>query len=74
MRLLDWCTANVVRSSCLFRGDLWRRHACFHDDPSLPALKQLRADELYGWSKHLFDMAVAERAARREECRRNGPA
>jgi hypothetical protein len=29
---------------------------------------------LYGWSKHLFDMAVAERAARERSCRRNGPA
>ena len=30
---------------------------------------------LYGWSKHLFDLAVIERAARRRQaCRRNGPA
>ena len=30
------------------------------------ALKKLRPMNLYGWSKHLFDMAVAERAARGE--------
>ncbi len=32
-----------------------------------PALKALRPMNLYGWSKHLFDMAVAERAARGEK-------
>ena len=31
------------------------------------ALKKLRPMNLYGWSKHLFDMAVAERAARGEK-------
>jgi ADP-L-glycero-D-manno-heptose 6-epimerase len=68
MRLLDWCTANVVpliyASSAATYGDGTQG---FHDDPSLPALKQLRPMNLYGWSKHLFDMAVAERAARREK-------
>jgi ADP-L-glycero-D-manno-heptose 6-epimerase len=39
----------------------------FRDDPSLAALKQLQPMNLYGWSKHLFDMAVVERAARREK-------
>ena len=39
----------------------------FRDDPSLAALKELRPMNLYGWSKHLFDMAVAERAARGEK-------
>jgi ADP-L-glycero-D-manno-heptose 6-epimerase len=28
------------------------------------ALKNLRPMNLYGWSKHLFDLAVAERAAK----------
>ena len=32
----------------------------------MDALKKLRPMNLYGWSKHLFDMAVAERAARGE--------
>jgi ADP-L-glycero-D-manno-heptose 6-epimerase len=39
----------------------------FHDDPSLTALKTLRPMNLYGWSKHLFDMAVAARAERGEK-------
>ena len=38
----------------------------FRDDPSLSALRTLRPMNLYGWSKHLFDMAVAERAAKGE--------
>jgi len=65
MRLLDWCTANATpllyASSASTYGD--GAHG-FHDDASMAALKALRPMNLYGWSKHLFDMAVAERAAR----------
>jgi ADP-L-glycero-D-manno-heptose 6-epimerase len=65
MRLLDWCTANgtpfIYASSAATYGD---GAEGFRDDPSLSALKALRPMNLYGWSKHLFDMAVAERAAR----------
>src|SRR5205814_3376656 len=39
----------------------------FRDDQSMAALTTLRPMNLYGWSKHLFDMAVAERAARGEK-------
>ena len=39
----------------------------FSDDASLPALQALRPMNLYGWSKHLFDMAVAERVAKAEK-------
>jgi ADP-L-glycero-D-manno-heptose 6-epimerase len=64
MRLLDWCTANatplIYASSAATYGDGAQG---FRDDPSLNALKALRPMNLYGWSKHLFDMAVAERAA-----------
>jgi ADP-L-glycero-D-manno-heptose 6-epimerase len=65
MRLLDWCTANgtpfIYASSAATYGDGAQG---FRDDPSLPALRGLRPMNLYGWSKHLFDMAVAERVAR----------
>ena len=65
MRLLDWCTANatplIYASSAATYGDGAQG---FCDDPSLTALETLRPMNLYGWSKHLFDMAVAERAAR----------
>jgi ADP-L-glycero-D-manno-heptose 6-epimerase len=68
MRLLDWCTAHAVpfiyASSAATYGDGAQG---FDDDPSLAALKALRPMNLYGWSKHLFDMAVAERAARGEK-------
>ena len=65
MRLLDWCTANatpfIYASSAATYGDGAQG---FGDDPSISALKTLRPMNLYGWSKHLFDMAVAERAVR----------
>jgi ADP-L-glycero-D-manno-heptose 6-epimerase len=67
MRLLDWCTANntplIYASSAATYGD---GEQGFSDDSSMDALKKLRPMNLYGWSKHLFDMAVSERAARGE--------
>ena len=68
MRLLDWCTASatpfIYASSAATYGDGAQG---FRDDPSIAALKALRPMNLYGWSKHLFDMAVAERVARAEK-------
>jgi ADP-L-glycero-D-manno-heptose 6-epimerase len=68
MRLLDWCTANatplIYASSAATYGD---GEQGFDDDGSVEALKKLRPMNLYGWSKHLFDLAVAERAARGEK-------
>jgi ADP-L-glycero-D-manno-heptose 6-epimerase len=67
MRLLDWCTVHstpfIYASSAATYGDGAQG---FADDPQLPALRTLRPMNLYGWSKHLFDMAVAERAAKGE--------
>src|SRR3954451_7035613 len=64
MRLLDWCTANatplIYASSAATYGDGAQG---FRDDQSVDGLKTLRPMNLYGWSKHLFDMAVAQRAA-----------
>src|SRR4051794_11672282 len=68
IRLLDWCTANatpfIYASSAATYGDGARG---FRDEPSIGALKALRPMNLYGWSKHLFDLVVAERAARAEK-------
>src|SRR6202165_3296113 len=68
MRLLDWCTANttpfIYASSASTYGDGAQG---FRDDQSMAALKMLRPMNLYSWSKHLFDMAVAERAANSEK-------
>src|SRR3954454_15678518 len=62
MRLLDWCTATrtpfIYASSASTYGD---GEAGFRDDWTPPALQQLRPMNLYGWSKHLFDLAVVER-------------
>lgn len=67
MRLLDWCTASAVpliyASSAATYGD---GAEGFDDDASLLALKKLRPMNLYGWSKQLFDLAVAGRVARGE--------
>jgi ADP-L-glycero-D-manno-heptose 6-epimerase len=68
MRLLDWCTANAVpfiyASSAATYGNGAQG---FRDDASLAELKALRPMNLYGWSKHLFDLAVAERASKGEK-------
>jgi ADP-L-glycero-D-manno-heptose 6-epimerase len=67
LRLLDWCTVNatpfIYASSASTYGD--GTHG-FRDDQSVEALKALRPMNLYGWSKHLFDMAVAGRVAHGE--------
>jgi ADP-L-glycero-D-manno-heptose 6-epimerase len=67
MRLLDWCTEMrtpfIYASSAATYGD---GEAGFSDDWSPEALKKLRPLNLYGWSKHLFDLAVADRAAKQE--------
>ena len=68
LRLLDWCTATatplIYASSAATYGN---GEQGFGDDPSVEALKKLRPMNLYGWSKHLFDLAVAERLARGEK-------
>lgn len=68
MRLLDWCTATgtplIYASSAATYGN---GEQGFDDDGSVEALKRLRPMNLYGWSKNLFDLAVAERAARGEK-------
>ena len=68
MRLLDWCTTTatplIYASSAATYGN---GEQGFGDDPDVEALKKLRPMNLYGWSKHLFDLAVAERLARGEK-------
>jgi ADP-L-glycero-D-manno-heptose 6-epimerase len=68
MRLLDWCTSTatplIYASSAATFGDGAQG---FGDEQSLAALKRLRPMNLYGWSKHLFDMAVITRAEQGEK-------
>ena len=68
MRLLDWCTATrtpfVYASSAATYGD---GNQGFDDDWSLDALRRLKPMNLYGWSKHLFDLAVVDRCVKKEK-------
>jgi ADP-L-glycero-D-manno-heptose 6-epimerase len=65
LRLLDWCTASrtpfVYASSAATYG---AGTDGFGDDWSPDALRRLRPMNLYGWSKHLFDLALVERRRR----------
>ncbi len=67
LRLLDWCTATrtpfIYASSASTYGN---GETGFVDDATLPALTKLRPMNLYGCSKHLFDLAVLNRAAREQ--------
>jgi ADP-L-glycero-D-manno-heptose 6-epimerase len=62
LRLLDWCTKNrtpfIYASSAATYG---AGADGFDDDWSPAALRRLKPMNLYGWSKHLFDLAVVER-------------
>jgi ADP-L-glycero-D-manno-heptose 6-epimerase len=68
LTLLDWCTATrtpfIYASSAATYGS---GDEGFSDDWSLAALKRFTPMNLYGWSKHLFDLAVADRVARKEK-------
>ena len=64
LKLLDWCTATstpfIYASSAATYGD---GAAGFDDDWSLTALRRLKPMNLYGFSKHLFDLAIVDRFA-----------
>jgi ADP-L-glycero-D-manno-heptose 6-epimerase len=68
LRLFDWCAAArtpfIYASSAATYGD---GGAGFSDDWSSGALKALKPLNLYGWSKHMFDLAVVERVARKDK-------
>ena len=68
LRLLDWCAVNrtpfIYASSAATYGEGTEG---FSDDWSPAALRRLKPLNLYGWSKHLFDLVVAERAGKGEQ-------
>lgn len=61
LALWDWCIEHhvpfIYASSAATYGD--GSHG-FDDDNDLEALRRLRPLNLYGWSKHLFDLRVVE--------------
>ncbi len=63
-KLWGWCAQRRVRfiyaSSAATYGDGAQG---FDDDMALDALRKLRPLNLYGWSKHAFDMFVARQVA-----------
>lgn len=63
-KLWAWCAKRQARfiyaSSAATYGN---GSAGFDDDASLPALQKLRPLNLYGWSKHAFDLWVARQIA-----------
>ena len=66
LRLLDWCTA--TRTPFLYASSAATYGAGtegFDDEWSPAALQRLRPMNLYGFSKHLFDLAVVDRFAKR---------
>ncbi len=67
LRLWRWCAARGVRliyaSSAASYGD---GSAGFDDDGSVAALSRLRPLNLYGWTKHAFDLRVARMVANGE--------
>jgi ADP-L-glycero-D-manno-heptose 6-epimerase len=66
LKLLDWCTKSrtpfIYASSAATYGD---GEDGFTDEGTPSALKRLRPMNLYGWSKHLFDQLVVDRATNR---------
>jgi ADP-L-glycero-D-manno-heptose 6-epimerase len=68
LRLFDWCTGSrtpfIYASTAATYGDGQQGYS---DDWAPGALKRLKPMNLYGWSKHLFDLAVAGRVAAKEK-------
>jgi ADP-L-glycero-D-manno-heptose 6-epimerase len=68
LRLADWCTATRTRflyaSTAATYGD---GSNGFSDEWTVEALRKLRPLNLYGWSKHCFDLVMAGRYASRKK-------
>lgn len=68
LNLLDWCTAAKVpfiyASSAATYGD---GEQGFNDNWQLPELRKLKPMNLYGWSKHLFDLALIDRVSKKQK-------
>src|SRR6202167_344841 len=57
LRLLEWCATERTQCiSALSAATFGDGQQGFSDDWSIAALKELKPMNLYGWSKHMFDM------------------
>jgi ADP-L-glycero-D-manno-heptose 6-epimerase len=68
LRLLDWCT--VARTPFIYASSAatyGNGDQGFSDDWTGSALKKFKPMNLYGWSKHVFDLAVVERFASKQK-------
>src|SRR3954471_2112085 len=67
LRLLDWCTDHgapfIYASSAATYGD---GEAGFSDRLTREELTKLKPMNLYGWSKHLFDLALLDRVGKKQ--------
>ncbi len=60
-RIWDWCAFRQVRMVFASSAATYGNGAQgFDDDPSIAALERLRPLNLYGWTKHAFDLLVAK--------------
>ncbi len=68
LRLLDWCTDNrtpfIYASSAATYGN---GETGFSDGLTREELKRLKPMNLYGWSKHLFDLALLDRVESKQK-------
>ncbi len=63
-KLWTWCAERRARFIYASSASTYGNGAAgFDDDMSLPALQKLRPLNLYGWSKHAFDLWVARQLA-----------
>src|SRR6202012_5959379 len=59
-RLWEWCASRGVRMVYASSAATYGNGAeGFEDEPALHALERLRPLNLYGWTKHAFDLLVA---------------
>ncbi len=64
LRLWRWCASRGVRLVYASSAATYGNGAGgFEDDFTLPALERLQPLNLYGWTKHAFDLAVARTLA-----------
>ncbi len=66
--LWEWCAERGVRFVYAYSAATYGDGAQgFDDDPSMAALEKLRPLNLYGWTKHAFDLLVTRQLVHRRD-------